>query len=135
MVRGNRYPPASWRWPLVPAACFLLLLVVGCGKSASPEHAAAMSKLQQLGARVNFKNGGYEVDLRQTAIADGDLVHLQKIDNLRTVQLANTRISDDGLEHLKPIKTLVHVDLTGAAVTRDGLAELRKSLPEAAIVP
>jgi hypothetical protein len=135
MVRGERYRRTFWSRPLAALACGLLCLVAGCGDSASPEQTAAIARLQQLGARINFKRGGYEVDLKESAISNGDLVHLQKISNLRTVQLVRTRISDDGLEYLKPIKTLEHVDLTGPLVSRQALAELKQALPDATVVP
>jgi hypothetical protein len=135
MVREARYRSVACGMPAAPMAWLLVALLVGCGGSASPEHVEAVAKLQQLGARINFKRGGYEVDLKETAISDNDLVHLQKIDNLRIVQLMGTRISDDGLEYLKPIKTLEHVDLTGSTVTREGIAELKKALPETAVIP
>jgi hypothetical protein len=56
---------------------------------------------------------------------------LQKITNLKNVDLGQTRITDRGLEHLKPIESLEYVILTGTTVTPEGVDDLRKALPNA----
>ena len=121
-------------WPATPwllLASLLVGLLAGCGSPVSPEQLEAMSKLQALGARINSKRGGYEVELDETTVADRDLVHLQKIVNLKNVDLTGTRITDAGLEYLKPIKSLEYVILTRTTVTPEAVDELRKALPNA----
>lgn len=103
-------------------------LLVGCGTSLTPEQTAAIGKLQDLGGQVNFKRGGYEVNLKGTQTEDRDLVHLQKIPNLKLVDLQATRVTDAGLAHLQPIQTLEYVILTRTAVTSEGVEKLKKSL-------
>ncbi len=92
-----------------------------------------MTRISELGGRVNFKRGGYEVDLTQTPVEDNDLVHLKQIPNLKNVDLQGTRISDEGLEHLRPISTLEIVYLQRTIVTRDAVENLKKSLPKAEV--
>jgi len=125
--RTRVWLPTAW----VSLVSLLVVLWAGCGAPVSPEQLEAMSKLQALGARVNVKRGGYEVDLKETAVADRDLVYLQKITNLKNVDLGQTRITDRGLEHLKPIESLEYVILTGTTVTPEGVDDLRKALPNA----
>lgn len=121
-------------WPTTPwllLASLLVGLLAGCGNPVSPEQLEAMSKLQALGAHINVKRGGYEVELNETAVVDRDLVHLQKIVNLKNVDLTGTRITDRGLEYLKPIESLEYIILTGTMVTPEAVDELRKALPNA----
>lgn len=110
----------------------MLTAVTGCGGTkVSPEQRAAMSKLQDIGGRVNIASGGgYKVDLTKTAVEDRDLEHLHHIANLKSVDLQGTRITDEGLEHLKAIATLKSLSLERTTVTRAGVEDLRKSLPE-----
>jgi hypothetical protein len=110
----------------------VLTAVTGCGGTkVSPEQRAAMSKLQDIGGRVNIASGGgYKVDLTKTAVEDRDLEHLHHIANLKSVDLQGTRITDEGLEHLKAIATLKSLSLERTTVTRAGVEDLRKSLPE-----
>jgi hypothetical protein len=134
MVRGN--PKSTRAWParrLALPACLLALLASGCGGGMTPEHTAAILELQSLGARVNLKRGGYDVDLTNTTVEDKHLVHLAKITNLKTVDLRGTLVTDAGLEYLKPITTLEVVELGRTGVTPEGVASLKKALPNAAI--
>jgi hypothetical protein len=125
MVRRGGYLIGAWSWP---AVLTLVGLIVGCGTSLTPEQTAAISKLQSLGGQVNFNHGGYEVSLRGTQTEDRDLVHLQKIPNLKTLDLQATRITDAGLAYLEPIQTLEYVVLSRTAVTDAGVENLKKSL-------
>ncbi len=106
---------------------------MGCGAGVTEEQKAAMSRISELGGRVNFKRGGYEVDLQKTPVEDKDLAHLKQIPNLKNVDLQGTRIGDAGIEHLKGIDTLELVYLQRTVITPEGLAELKKALPKAEI--
>jgi hypothetical protein len=111
----------------------LVIFASGCGNSVSPEQTKAISKLQSLGAQVNIKRGGYEVDLRNTGALDKHLEDLQKISNLKSLDLRGTRITDAGLEHLRPISTLEIVEMAQTKVTDAGVESLKKSLPNATL--
>jgi len=134
MVRRDSDALGDWpRRKILPLAGLLLGLVAGCGGSLNEEQLAAVAKMQQLGGRVSFSRGGYEIDMSTTAIQDADLVQLQRIPNLRTLDLQNTRVTDAGLAHLKPIETLEMVILVRTMVTREAAQDLQKSLPKAQI--
>ena len=105
----------------------------GCGGVVSAEQKEAMARITDLGGRVNFKRGGYEIDLTKTPVENKDLVHLKKIPNLKNVDLTGTRITDAGLEYLRSIDTLEFVYLQRTIVTREGAESLRKSLPRAEV--
>jgi hypothetical protein len=103
--------------------------VAGCGSSVSPEHTAAISKIQELGADVNFKRGGYEVVWHGAEITNDDLANLKKISNLKSVDLRGTPITDEGLVHVETITTLEFISLQRTAVTAEAADALRKKLP------
>lgn len=125
---GSWTRASCWLQLAIPAGLMVGLLA-GCGSPVSPEEREAISKLQELGARINIRGGGYEVDLSDTSAGDRDLVHLQKVTNLKSLDLRRTRITDEGLAHLKPIQSLDFVALTGTSVTIEGVANLKKALP------
>jgi len=125
---------ATNRWQLLALVCLLISLIAGCGGSMSPEQKEAFMKLQAVGARVNFKEGGYEVDLSNTVVSDNDLVHLKKIEKLKTLDLRNTPVTDAGLEHIRSIETLEFIGLPRLTVTPEGAESLRKSLPNAEVM-
>ena len=130
----GRSPAAARRVPVVLLAIFSLVgSWMGCGAGVSEEQKAAMARISELGGQVNFKRGGYEVDLKKTPVEDKDLAHLKQIPNLKNVDLQGTRISDAGLEHLSGIDTLELVYLQRTVITREGLANLKKALPKAEI--
>ena len=89
--------------------------------------------ISELGGRVNFKRGGYEVDLTKTPVEDKDLAHLKQIPNLKNVDLQGTRITDAGLAHLGGIETLELVYLQRTIITPEGLEQFKKSLPKAEV--
>jgi hypothetical protein len=105
----------------------------GCGGTVSEEQKEAIAKIQDLGGRVNYKRGGYEVDLTKSSAENQDLAQLTKIPNLKTLALDSTRIDDEGLQHLYPISTLEYVTLRATAVTREGVANLKKALPNVVV--
>ena len=121
--------PFGRRVPL--GLSLLLALAAGCGSAASPEHTQALAKVQNIGAQINLKRGGYEVDFRDTGVEDDDLTCLKDIANLKNVNLVGTHVTDAGIEHLKPITTLEFVWLNRTIVSRDGAAALQKALPNA----
>ncbi len=122
-------PSGDIRRPL--AITLLMALAAGCGSTVTPQHSQAVAKVQDLGGQINFKRGGYEVDLRNTAVADKDLACLKDITNLKNVNLVGTRVTDQAIEHLKPIATLEFVWINRTFITREGAAELQKALPKA----
>ncbi len=114
------------------AACLIALGAAGgCGAKISPEQKAAMAKIQDLGGKVNFKHGGYNVDLTKTPVEDQDLADLKAFSNLKILGLQGTRITDAGLVHLHSIGSLESVNLERTIATRAGVASLKKALPKA----
>jgi len=111
------------------------LALAGCSGagSGSDEQKQAIMKLQDVGGRVNFKRGGYEVDLTNTGVADADLAPLSKIANLKNIDLQGTQVSDDGLVHLQSITSLEYVFLQRTQVSAEGAANLQKTLPKAEV--
>jgi len=106
-------------------------IATGCGSKISPEQKAAMLKIQDIGGRINYRNGGYQVDLTRTGVEDKDLKVLQHIVNLKVVELEGTQITNEGLEHLEAIETLVGVSVQRTRVTREGVQKLKVALPKA----
>jgi hypothetical protein len=107
----------------------LVLAVAGCGQGPSPEQTKALADIHQLGGKVNFDSGGYEVDFRGSQVENDDLAGLKHIANLKNVDLRGTRISDAGLVHLEGLKTLDRLYLTRSLATEAGAEKVRKALP------
>jgi hypothetical protein len=59
-----------------------------------------------------------------TGIDDAGLPYVGRIRSLRSLHLGQTRITDDGLRHLMGLNRLEHLDLSGTSVTDDGLRHL-----------
>jgi hypothetical protein len=110
-----------------------MLVFQGCGGGPSLEQKAAMTRIAELGGKLNFKRGGYEVDLTKTPVEDADIAHLKAIPNLKNLDLQGTRITDEGARQLGSIDTLEIVYLQRTLVTPEAAAELRKALPKAEI--
>jgi hypothetical protein len=102
----------------------------GCAEPMPPEHVAAVSKMQGLGAKVQFEDGGLRLNLAATRVEDADLEHLKNIQNLKTLDIRSTHITDKGLVTLQAIQPLKAVLLTGAAVTPEGIDAFEKARPD-----
>jgi hypothetical protein len=130
---GRAAPAGHARHRAAWSALLLLACLAGCGGTGSPEQKQALAKVQQLGGKVNFKRGGYEVDLSRAAIGPGDLAELKHIANLKNVVLQSTPINDTAIPHLQGITTLEYIDLRRTAISPTGIESLKKSLPNAQI--
>lgn len=112
----------------------LALAITGCGGGVSPEQKAALAKIQSLGGKVNYEEGGYTIDLNGTAVEDADLGVLKDIANVKRVYLKGTVITDAGLEHLQKLSGLDRIIIERTLVTPDGLATLKKALPKTEVL-
>lgn len=72
--------------------------------------------------------------LQETKVTDTGLKLLSHMTKLENLRLQSTAIGDEGLKLLHPIKSLRRVDLEGTKVTAKGADDLRKAIPEAAVV-
>jgi hypothetical protein len=61
------------------------------------------------------------LDLGETAVTDGGMIHLESMRNLRRLQLDRTQITDTGLHHLRHLSRLEVINLHSTAVTDAGL--------------
>ncbi len=118
------------RWVGWLLACCLL---AGCGAAMPPEQVEAMARIRDLGGKVNFKNGGYEVDLSGTGVEDADLACLKQIPNLHNLDLKGTRITDKGLDHIRGLQTIEFLYLERTTTTPEAVDELKKSLTKAEV--
>jgi hypothetical protein len=118
------------------AGCFLALsfaslaLWAGCAEPMPPEHVAAVSKMQGLGGKVQFEDGGLRLNMEGSRVEDADLEQLHNIKNLKTLDLRSTRITDKALETVQSLKSLNLVLLTGTAVSPEAIDALQKARPE-----
>jgi hypothetical protein len=66
---------------------------------------------------------------------DDDLVCLEPLRKLHTLDLSGSPITDAGLIHLKGLTRLSWIDLTNTRVTTRGIEALQRALPDAHIRP
>ncbi len=112
---------------LVSAFC---LALGGCAEDLPPEHKAAVSRMQGLGGKVLFAEGGYRLNMQNSRISDNDLKELHKIQNLKGLDLQGSRITDEGLKEIAKLKSLADVALSGTPTTLEGREALRKARPD-----
>ncbi|HEX3726069.1 MAG TPA: hypothetical protein VHV08_07485 [Pirellulales bacterium] len=115
------------------AGMLVVASVVGCGGGVSQEQQQVLTRIQDLGGRVNLKRGGYEVDLTKTGVEDADLAGLKHLPNLKNVDLQGTNVTDAGVAQLEGINTLEYVYVQRTGVTPEAVEKLRKSLPNAEV--
>ena len=69
------------------------------------------------------------VHLCHASISDRGLVHLGRLKQLTTLDLADTDVTDAGLGHLRGLEDLLVLNLRGTKVTDAGVETLQKALP------
>ena len=69
----------------------------------------------------------YCVDLRNSGIANDQLLMLQSFPKLRRVYLSNTEVDDVGMSHLATLRHVRYVDLNSTNVTSVGVASLSRN--------
>ena len=115
----------------------LVMGIVGCGENENAGNAVdPVAALEKLGAKI-YRTVGPEidaVDLNDTQITDGGLVHLKGMTKLQVLALKRTKVTDAGLVHLKGLTSLKTVDVAETQVTDAGVAELQKALPDCIII-
>lgn len=71
--------------------------------------------------------------LSRTKVSDAGLLHIQKLVNLRALDLRETLVSDAGLLYLQRLAALEHLNLRGTQVSDVGIDDLRHRLPSCSI--
>ena len=98
----------------------LAFLAVGGGADIASWVEAQGGRVVRDGARITG------VDLHGSWVTDGDLAVLERLPQLRTLDLSYTHVSDLGLERLRPLKGVTDLNLRYAEhVTDEGLAHLK----------
>ncbi len=118
---------------LLYAASAVACLVLGCAEPMPPEHVAAISKMQGLGGRVQFSDGGYRLNMTNSRVQDSDLEFLKDIRDLKVLDLQGTMVTDEAVEKIVPLTTLRSVIVTGSRVTPEGVKKLKESRPDIAV--
>ena len=109
------------------------------------KHLSELTQLDYLGLRANnITDAGLVhlkkltnltgLTLQETKVTDAGLAHLKEMIKLDHLRLQSTAITDAGLEKLYPLKSLRRIDLQGTKVTAKGVENLRKAIPEAAVL-
>jgi len=124
-------------------SCLLLLsscvLLIGCGKSASPDKATgakpkaakpdaanAIEAVANAKSKKNSAGNIAEVDFRGTAVTPEQLQALSGLPKLRSVLLNGLELNDAHLEAIAKSKTIANLDLRGCAVTNDWLKAISR---------
>lgn len=89
-----------------------------------PQRAA--TKLKNLGAYVSFDDNGTRISIDEKwESGDEGLIHLARLQNVRSVNLHNKHISDAGLTHLKDLNDLEHLSFLRMQISDAGLKHLK----------
>ena len=64
--------------------------------------------------------------LTDTLITDAGLVHLKELQGLQVLELSGTKVSDAGLIHLRELQGLQELAISGTKVTDAGLVHLKE---------
>jgi len=83
----------------------------------------ALPQLAPLAARLDI------LGLRDTAITDTGLAHLEVLTGIKGLNLSGTKVTDAGLAHLKSMSRLTKLNVKNTAVTEAGVKEAKKFLP------
>src|SRR5260370_41795591 len=95
--------------------------------AASPDSDVA-TWVESQGGRVtrDASSRVIAINLRASWVTDSDLGMLERLPNLRKLDLSYTHITDLGLERLKPLQGITELNLCYAEhVTDEGLAHLK----------
>ena len=115
----------------VVVACFAGMVSL---RYRDPEFQAVM-KLREFGPGIDYWGGDHVHRLDFSSCSnkptDDDMVCLEPLAELATLDLSGSPITDAGLKHLKGLKKLRIVELANTGVTEAGMADLRRSLPDA----
>jgi hypothetical protein len=87
---------------------------------------SAAQAIQDLGGKVTRLADGrvFVVDLSNTQVRDGDLVHLRPLKTITFLMLDNTPLTDSGLQHLRELRQLESLSLGGTKLSDAGLEHL-----------
>jgi hypothetical protein len=72
--------------------------------------------------------------LSQTRVSDEGLLYLRSLSQLTDLSLGGPRITDQGLLHLRGLQRLRHLMLSGTQVTTAGVEDLKRVLPNLAVL-
>jgi hypothetical protein len=122
----------------------LLVVVVSCAASCYGIHLRRLQPYREAAARLaairpssdDFGGIPYLLDFSKCAIkpTDDDLVCLEPLDEVWSLDLSGAPVTDAGIVHLKRMKGLTYVNLADTKVTARGAAELSRALPGADVI-
>ena len=75
------------------------------------------------------------LNVRNTKVGDNGLKSLSNLKYLRYLNLSGTQVTDKGIATLSQMKELEEVYLWASKVSQKGVTDLKKSLPNAKIIP
>ena len=85
-------------------------------------------------ARLRELKSLRDLKLKETAITDTGLCHLDNLLRLETLILRDTQVTDDGLAQFESLTSLKNLDLRRTHVTAEGVGKLRLKLPDCDII-
>ncbi|MEC8569803.1 MAG: hypothetical protein VXX55_06950 [Planctomycetota bacterium] len=104
----------------------LTLLTLPPASAAIDEDVKTLSKVEQLGGRVDESHGFLEIDfhLKGKALNDTGLAHLASLEKLKWLHLGGTQVTGEGLHHLRALHHLEALHLENTSVGDKGISDL-----------
>ena len=113
------------------ALALVVLGLAGGSETALSPQEKAIAEIRRLGGVVEFAEAGdgqpaivTKVDLHGSKATDADLVCLEGLTSLRTLDLRLTSIGDEGVAHLRRLTELRFLNLFRSQLSDAGLASL-----------
>ncbi len=76
-----------------------------------------------------------QLQLKNTGVTDEGLESLARLENLELLMLSGTQVTDQGLSHLVRLPRLRSLDLGDTLVTQEGVDRFRRMRPEVDVEP
>jgi ribose/xylose/arabinose/galactoside ABC-type transport system permease subunit len=132
LVRTNLPVATKRRLGLGWAVATVVLFIAADQAFPGWQRSSAVSNTVALGGRVFENEQGIVVDLNDSRCGDADLrklaSRLRFFGNLHEIRIQRTAVTDDGLKPLEKLAQLRRLDITGSKITTGGATRLKRFL-------
>jgi hypothetical protein len=133
-IEDSGTPGLPWLGRLIGKDFFKTIVEVKLGNGGL-EHLDALPSIQRLNLSYYVTTSSPDAPIAEPAVTDAELVHLDRLVELRELNLSGTNVSDAGMKHLERLTKLQEVVVSYTNVTHEGVQKLQVALPNCKISP